>query len=191
MGRLNGYYSSLSEEDRLLVSHLLDMLEICEKSYQPRFSCFLNEHEALLAENVMTEQRCEGYRLYGGYEEASRKILGIFPPYWDDTEDFPIAALAFKYREADRLSHRDFLGAFMSKQIKRNVIGDIIIENGSATAFVHSSVKDALMFEISKIGSVGVKVTEVKDPVIHAENNFTEKSGTVSSLRLDSIVGMA
>lgn len=192
MGRLNNYYLSLPEEDRLLVSHLLDMIEICGKSYQPRFSYFLNEHEALLAQSVMEEQKCEGYKLYGGYEEASRKILGIFPPYCDDTNSFPISALSIKYREADKLSHRDFLGAFMSRQIKRNMLGDIIIEeNGKAVVFVHDSVKDTLIFEISKIGSVGVKLTEDKEPVINAEKNFIEKNGTVSSLRLDSIVSMA
>lgn len=191
MGRLNNYYMSLPEKDRLLVSHLLDMIEICDKSFQPRFSYFLNEHEALLAQSVMEEQRCEAYKLYGGYEEASRKILGIFPPYWEEEESFPITALSIKYREADKLSHRDFLGAFMSKQIKRDRLGDIIIESGRAVAFVHDSVKDTLIFEISKIGSVGVRITEDKDPVINAEKNFIEKSGTVSSLRLDSIVGMA
>lgn len=191
MGRLNSYYSSLPEDDRLLVSHLLDMIEICEKSYQPRFSYFLNEHEAMLAQSVMTEQKCEGYKLYGGYEEASRKILGIFPPYWEDTDRFPISALTFKYREADKLSHRDFLGAFMSRQIKRNMLGDIIIESGTAIAFVHDSVKDTLVYEISKIGSVGVKITEDKNPVIQIEKSFIEKNGTVSSLRLDSIVSMA
>lgn len=191
MGRLNSYYSSLPEDDRLLVSHLLDMIEICEKSYQPRFSYFLNEHEAMLAQSVMTEQKCEGYKLYGGYEEASRKILGIFPPYWEDTDRFPISALTFKYREADKLSHRDFLGAFMSRQIKRNMLGDIIIESGTAIAFVHDSVKDTLVYEISKIGSVGVKITEDKNSVIQIEKSFIEKNGTVSSLRLDSIVSMA
>lgn len=191
MGRLNNYYLSLPEEDRLLVSHLLDMIEICGKSYQPRFSYFLNEHEILLAQSVMEEQKCEGYKLYGGYEEASRKILGIFPPYWEDTNSFPISALSIKYREADKLSHRDFLGVFMSRQIKRNMLGDIIIESGKAVAFVHDSVKDTLIFEVSKIGSVGVKITEDINPVIHAEKNFIEKNGTVSSLRLDSIVSMA
>ena len=191
MGRLNKYYLSLPEEDRLLISHLLDMIEICEKSYLPRFSYFLNEHEVLLAQSVMEEQRCEAYKLYGGYEEASRKILGIFPPYWEDAYSFPISALSIKYREADKLSHRDFLGVFMSKQIKRDRLGDIIIESGKAVAFVHDSIKDTLFFEISKIGSVGVRITENKNPVIHSEKNFVEKIGTVSSLRLDSIVGMA
>lgn len=192
MSRLNGFYSGLPEEDRLLVSHILDMLEICEKSFTPRFSAFLDERQAVLAESVLKEQRWENCELYGGYEGAARKILGVFPPYRDiDREDFPIAALVFRYRETDSLSHRDFLGSFMSKQIKRNTIGDIITEKGRAAAFVHNSVKYALMSEIDKIGSVGVKITEEKAPDLRTEQSFSEKSGTVSSLRLDSVISMA
>lgn len=191
MGRLNGYYSALPQEERLLVSHILDMLEICEKSFQPRFSAFLNEREIALAEDVMTEQGCEAYRLYGGYDDASRKMLGVFPPYWEEDDCFPITALVFRYRAADKLSHRDFLGAFMSKQVKRSMIGDIIVAEGQATAFVQDSVKSELCSGITKIGSVGVSVSEEKKPVIEALQGFSEKSGTVSSLRLDSVVSMA
>lgn len=188
---MSGYYSALPQEERLLVSHILDMLEICEKSFQPRFSAFLNERETALAEDVMKWQGCEAYKLYGGYDTASRRILGVFPPYWEDTDCFPIAALVFRYRAEDRLSHRDFLGAFMSRQIKRNMIGDIITAEGQATAFVHDNVSSALLSEITKIGSAGVRVSLEESPVIEAGQGFSEKSGTVSSLRLDSIVGMA
>lgn len=192
MSKLNSYYSGLSDEDRLLVSHILDMIEICGKSYTPRFSAFLDERQAMLAESVMREQHCEDYELYGGYEGASRRILGIFPQYYERSgEDFPIAALVFRYRAADRLSHRDFLGAFMSRGINRNTVGDIIVENGRATAFVYSTVKFALMSEISKIGSAGVKVSEEEAPVIGSGQSFTEKSGTVPSLRLDCVVSLA
>lgn len=191
MGRLNGYYSALPQEERLLVSHILDMLEICGKCCQPRFSAFLNEREAALAEDVMTEQGCEAYMLYGGYDGASRKMLGVFPPYWEDTDCFPVTALVFRYRAADRLSHRDFLGAFMSKQIKRSMIGDIIVGEGQAAAFVQDSVSSELSSGITKIGSVGVSVSVEKKPVIEVRQSFAEKSGTVSSLRLDSVIGMA
>lgn len=192
MSRLNSYYSGLSEEDRLLVSHIMDMIEICEKSYTPRFTAFLDERQAILAESVVREQHCEDYELYGGYEGAARKILGVFPPYSEISgEDFPISALTFRYREADRLSHRDFLGAFMSCSINRNTVGDIIVENGRTTVFVHNTVKPVLMSEICKIGSAGVKVSEEKAPEFNSEQSFTEKSGTVSSLRFDSIVSLA
>lgn len=192
MSKLNSYYSGLSAEDRLLVSHILDMIEICGKSYTPRFSAFLDERQAMLTESVVREQHCEDYELYGGYEGAARRILGIFPQYYEKSGgDFPISALVFRYREADRLSHRDFLGAFMSCSINRNTIGDIIVENGKTTAFVHNTVKPVLMSEICKIGSAGVKVSEEETPEINSEQSFTEKSGTVSSLRFDSIVSLA
>ncbi len=191
MGKLNSYYSKLPEEDRILVSHILDMIEICEKSYQPRFSYFLDERQAMLAENVMLEQKCDNYKLFGGYENASRKVLGIFPPFFDDEEFYPFSVLSIKYRESDKLSHRDFLGVFMSKQIKRNMIGDIIVGKGNTIVFVYNTVKDVLMSEVSKIGSVGVKISETDNANIQFEQSFIEKTGTVSSMRLDSIVSVA
>ncbi|MBP1550317.1 MAG: RNA-binding protein [Oscillospiraceae bacterium] len=190
MGKLNSYYSKLPEEDRILVSHILDMIEICEKSYQPKFSFFLDERQSALAENVMIEQKYDNYKLYGGYDNASRKILAVFPPYYDD-EHYPITALSIKYREFDKLTHRDFLGVFMAKQIKRSMLGDIVVGKGHTTAFVYNTVKDMLISEINKIGSVGVKITETDNVDIQIEQSFIEKTGTVSSMRLDSIVSVA
>lgn len=191
MGKLNSYYAKLPEDDRILVSHILDMIEICERSYQPKFSFFLDERQVLLAENVMQEQHYELYSFFGGYDNASRKILGIFPPYWDSEESFPVTALSIKYRESDKLTHRDFLGVFMSKQIKRNMLGDIVVGKGITTVFVYNTVKDMLLSEISKIGSVGVKISETESLDFQVEQSFTEKTGTVSSMRLDSVVSVA
>lgn len=195
MGRFSGRFSELSQklsdEDKILVSHIQDMTEICEKSHKPRFSAFLDERQSVIAESVMNYLHMDSYKLFGGYEEAARKVLGVFPEYYDGEAEFPITALKFRYREADKLSHRDFLGAFMSRQIKREMLGDIIVSGGSTTAFVYDTVKDTLMSEISKIGSVGVKVSEENDPDLDFKQSFIEKSGTVSSMRLDSIVGMA
>jgi len=190
MGKLNSYYSKLPEEDRVLVSRILDMIDICEKSYQPKFSFFLDERQSALAENVMIEQKYENDKLFGGYDNASRKILAVFPPYYDD-EQYPIATLSIKYRETDKLTHRDFLGVFMAKQIKRNMLGDIVVGKGQTTVIVYSTVKDMLISEINKIGSVGVKITETDNVDIQVEESFIEKTGTVSSMRLDSIVSVA
>lgn len=186
----NEYFSKLSEEDRILASHIADMMNICEKSYCPKFSGFLDERQAVLVQSVLNERRFGRYSFYGGYENASRKVLGVFPEYCED-ERFPVSALTFKYRENDKLSHRDFLGAFMSKQIKREMLGDIVVGKGTATAFVYDTVKDVLLSEITKIGSVGVKVEEDNAPDLHIEQEFTEKNGSVSSLRLDSVLALA
>lgn len=190
MSALNEYFSGLSAEDRLLVSHIADMMDICGKSYCPKFSSFLDERQAALAQSALNERGFERYGFYGGYENASRKVLGVFPEYCED-EEYPVSAITFRYRENDRLSHRDFLGAFMSRQIKREMLGDIVVGKGSTTAFVYSTVKDVLLSEITKIGSVGVKSEEDDSPHIEVEQTFTEKNGSVSSLRLDSVLALA
>lgn len=190
MGRINRV-PELSDDDKILVSHIQDMTELCEKSYKPRFSAFLDERQIVVARSVLNDLRWNDYEFFGGYEEASRKVLGVFPEYYDGEPEFPIAALTFKYREADKLTHRDFLGVFMSRQVKREMLGDIIVSSGSTTAFVYDTVKQTLMSEISKIGSVGVKITEDNEPDLNISQSFIEKNGTVSSMRLDSIVGMA
>lgn len=190
MSALNEYFSRLSAEDRLLVSHITDMMDICGKSYCPKFSSFLDERQAALAQSALNERGFERYGFYGGYENASRKVLGVFPEYCED-EEYPVSAITFRYRENDKLSHRDFLGAFMSRQIKREMLGDIVVGKGSTTAFVYSTVKDVLLSEITKIGSVGVKSEEDDAPHIEVEQAFTEKNGSVSSLRLDSVLALA
>lgn len=190
MGALNEYFSRLSAEDRLLVSHIADMMDICGKSYCPKFSSFLDERQAALARSALNERGFRRYGFYGGYENASRKVLGVFPEYCED-EEYPVSAITFRYRENDRLSHRDFLGAFMSRQIKREMLGDIIVGKGSTTAFVYSTVKDVLLSEITKIGSVGVKSEEDDAPDLKSEQAFTEKNGSVSSMRLDSVLALA
>ncbi|MDE6762489.1 MAG: RNA-binding protein [Oscillospiraceae bacterium] len=190
MSALNEYFLRLSEEDRILVSHTTDMMNICEKSYSERFSNFLDERQAALTQAVLKERGFVGYSFYGGYENASRKVLGVFPEYCEERK-FPISALTFKYRENDKLSHRDFLGVFMSRQIKREMIGDIVVGKGTATAFVYDTVKDMLLSEITKIGSVGVKVEEDNNPNLKVEQAFIEKNGSVSSLRLDSVLAFA
>lgn len=190
MSAINEYFSRLSEDDRILVSHITDMINICEKSYSPRFSNFLDERQAALAQSVLNERGFGSYDFYGGYENASRRVLGVFPEYCEDRK-FPVSALTFKYRETDKLSHRDFLGAFMSRQIKREMLGDIVVGKGTATAFVYDTVKDVLLSEITKIGSVGVKTEEDNAPDIKVEQAFAEKNGSVSSLRLDSVLALA
>ncbi len=190
MSTLNEYFSKLPREDRVLVSHIMDMADICEKSYTPRFSNFLDERQIALAQSALNGRGFENYSFFGGYRDASRKVLGVFPPYCGE-EKFPVSAVVFKYRENDKLSHRDFLGAFMSKQIKREMLGDIVVGTGSTAAFVCDTVKPVLLSEITKIGSVGVKAFEDNNPDIQAVQAFTERNGTVSSLRLDSVLSLA
>jgi RNA-binding protein YlmH len=88
------------------------------------------------------------------------------------------------------LSHRDFLGALLSLNIKRETIGDILVGDSNAVVFVTNTVAPLILSEITKIGRVGVKVSDSVLDVLPIREEFEDIFGTVSSLRLDSVVSV-
>lgn len=191
--KLSGaYFDRLSDEERLFASHTADIAEICERKHIARFTAFLDENQIGIARSVLGNIGFENFVFFGGFEGASRSVLGVFPPYSEcELSEFPITALEIRYREKSKLCHRDFLGAFMSCGINRNMVGDIIVNSGQTVAFVYSTIVGSILNEIKKIGSEGVKISEVSLPEIVINNNFREISGTVSSLRADCVLSLA
>ncbi|MBQ5333276.1 MAG: RNA-binding protein [Oscillospiraceae bacterium] len=182
----------LDDEGKLLISRIGDMLDICEKSFSPKFSAFLSEGEALYAERFLAFMGHSHYRLYGGYEGAARCILCVYPEYCEpDIEDFPLKIVRFDGRDAGSLTHRDYLGSLMALGINRNQTGDIICDEGGAYAVLCPAAADMAVSGISKIGRVGVKPCFYEGGSISREDRFSEISASVASLRLDCVVAAA
>ncbi|MCI7767308.1 MAG: YlmH/Sll1252 family protein [Oscillospiraceae bacterium] len=182
----------LDEDGRLLISRIGDMLAICEKSFSPRFSAFLSEGEAVYAEKFLSFMGHGGYMLYGGYEGAARRILCVYPDYFEpDTADFPLRIVRFEGRDAKSLTHRDYLGSLMALGINRNQTGDIICDENGAYAVLCPAAADMAVSSISKIGRVGVRADFFTGDSIVREDKFSEISASVASLRLDCIVAAA
>lgn len=108
---------------------------------------------------------------------------------YDDVQpEFPISALEFRYRNCDKLNHRDFLGVLMSLGIERETVGDILVDDGRTIVFVKSDLKYYIVSQISKIGNVGVKIYDADLSKLPKGRGTEELSLVVSSLRLDNIV---
>ncbi|MBP3746440.1 MAG: RNA-binding protein [Ruminococcus sp.] len=181
-------------EDKLLEAKLGDMADRCERYGCPVYSSFLDEHECVVAEKWCVRLSSDfGWTFSGGFADARRKMLAVYPIYCSvpAEEDFPMKCLTFTYRKEDRLTHRDFLGSFMGQRLKREVIGDIIVSDGETQTFVTEVAAKAIMDSVTKIGRVGVKITDDVDFRLDAEQKYKEISGTVASLRLDCIVSLA
>ncbi len=134
------------------------------------------------------------YLSYGGYDSAIRKIIAIYPLYDEcDMGDLPIDIVRFTYRNGENLSHRDFLGALMSLQIKRSLIGDIICKSDIGQSFaIISKNATRLVLDVDKVGKSGVKASLVQMcDIPQVESSFVEKNITVASMRLDVIVSGA
>lgn len=182
-------FSLLNEEERYLSAHIADLQRLSIRSGVPRFSAFLNEREAVVADNSVKGTPC----FYGGYDGAARVVCGFVEnTYAEDLEPsdiFPISPLTFLFRKTDKLTHRDFLGAILSLGIKRELVGDILTEEGYAVVFVHNTAAD-LIRAVDKIGRVGVSCEDgITKPLPVQQTKRIDT--TVSSLRLDCIVSAA
>lgn len=185
------FFNNLSADDNILLKQILDWIYLAENKYAKKFSFFLNENQSVLCQRIFESQKFESYSFYGGYENAKRKLLCVHSPYEKVAEnDFPLEPLLFKYRKADNLSHRDFLGTLMALNIARNTIGDIIITDSSTQVFVYDKIAPVIIDNISKIGSVGVCISKGKMDNINVSDKFQRISGTVSSLRLDCVLSL-
>lgn len=180
--------------DKLFEARLGDMISRCERSSAPVFSFFLDERQCAEAELWCSHNAGDlRYMLWGGYEDAQRKMLAVYPDFCEDyvQEDFPMHCLTFTFRKEDRLTHRDFLGSFMALRLKREVIGDIIIAEGRAQTFVTEIASRLITTVTSKIGRVGVKISDDIPFELEKTQEFQDISGTVASLRLDCVVSLA
>ncbi len=185
------FLGSISDEEKILLNRVMQWADMAEEKYITRFSFFLDERQKMLCDKVLKSVGCENYRFFGGYESAQRTVLGIFPMYCEIEETlFPIVPLTFTYRKNDKLTHRDFLGSVMARQISRETVGDIIVADGKSVMFVYKTVASDVEC-MEKVGRVGVKISNGFDAGIVPIQNFQEISGTIASLRLDCVLSLA
>lgn len=183
---------NLGDDEKQLVLHINDLISLSNKHFKPYYSYFLNERQAELARCAVTENAASSFCFWGGYDDAARVMLCVYPEYMrPENNNFPIACLNVKFRKVDELSHRDFLGSLMALGIKRETVGDIIVQEGIASFFVKSDMKQYIKSQISKIGRVGVAFCDETADFKSVSQNFEDRECVVSSLRIDSVVGAA
>lgn len=173
-------------ETELFVARVGDTADICEKTGRPKFIGFLSAEQGVLASGLLSKRAID-FALFGGYDNAERQVLGCFPD-WMAEKSFPVDAITFTYRKSDILYHKDFLGSLMALGIKRETVGDILIEEGRAVAFVLDEITDYILAEVGKIGRIGVTAQKGFYEPLPQKNSLKEFTETVASLRLDCVV---
>ena len=177
-----------AQEDKLFEAKIEDCLRLGEK--RPAFfGLFWIFSERAYAEEYLRRAHAENYRFFGGFPEAERTVLGVFPDYTEPLdEEFPVMGLTVKFRRQDALSHRDFMGSFLAQGVVRASLGDILAEEGRAVLFVKTELAPHFLSQIDKIGRVGVQITKgFTDPLPQA-HSFQPMGGVVASERLDCLV---
>ncbi len=169
------------------MSRLEDLCAGAENRYRTSFLGFLDERQRKLCTDAL-KYRGVPFRFFGGYEDAERTFLGLSPQEEIPDEEFPLECVCLSFRECDALTHRDILGSLMGLNIKRDTIGDIIVEPGKALVFLTAAVVPVVMGELSKVGRSGVRCSRIPCAEVSVTRKFQELSGTITSLRLDCVV---
>lgn len=181
-----------------VIMKVLDRVEVVLRKHEIKATDFLTPHQIKKTVGILEGIEGISYIETGGYEGAERKLLIIFPEYLVATDvEIPLKALETRGNiQFNRISHRDYLGAILGLGLKREKIGDMLLHQEGNYHFchiiVHEELKDFILFNFEKVGNVGVSVKEIslnniKPNVIE----YKESSGSVASLRLDAIIGLA
>ncbi|MCD8005616.1 MAG: YlmH/Sll1252 family protein [Oscillospiraceae bacterium] len=182
---------SISDDERILLRHIVDLGQNSQLSGRSRYSCFLDERQLALCTISLEQHLSEGgdipeYELLGGYDKAERRVI-VFSGYGYTV---PFSPVVFRGRDVGKLSHRDFLGTLMSLDIKREMIGDILVGEKQTVVFVMNSVLPVVE-EITKVGGVGVTIDHDFHESYVPEKKFEIINATVKSLRIDAVLSDA
>lgn len=178
----------MQTEDEILRAKLRDAVRLARSGSGAHFVGFLDEHEAAVAEAFVQAEHFADYMLWGGFPEAERVCFGAFPEWMEPAGDaFPIETVTAAFRSCDSLSHRDFLGALIGAGITREVLGDILPEDGRCVFFLRSEMADFLLSQITKIGRVGVKLQRGVALPLPQAHHYQPFSTVIASARLDCV----
>ena len=193
---LNNYKK---QEDRFLLSQVLDKIDKCKKNNKIEDTDFLDMYQIALLKSFFRKIDFKNYVLFGGYQEAERKIIIIFP------DGYNISMIEKNYskiikgiriilpeqrNEKIEYSHRNYLGAIIKVGMRREKVGDIIVSKNGADILIKQESAESLMQELKLLNRFEnssfqlIDISDLNEPDIKIE----EVNIIVPSLRLDNFV---
>lgn len=181
-------------DDKLIVSKILDKAAKAQKSSSPAYSDFLDPYQRSIVERALGDVVDLKYEFNGGYIGAERVIIIFRPNFISPRSEsdivYPFKVVNITLHGRGALTHRDYLGSLMGLGIKREKIGDILVEEESCTVIVLSEIADFIKYNLSKVSNIKADADIISiDQLVAPEPKVKEVNTTVASLRLDSIAG--
>jgi RNA-binding protein YlmH len=183
--------SPLSEAEKKWLQNFERKLESLSGS-RTLTTSFLDPRQLELAEAALRKEERLSYTVFGGYPEAERNVLFIFPA--QQKERLPeLEAIQVSWKDqSEPIGHRDLLGAVLALGLKRDQVGDIILfGNLEAVVFVAAAQAGYVSANLTMVGhsAVDCAVIDISELPL-PEDDGREIRGTVASLRLDAILSL-
>lgn len=129
--------------------------EVVSQCHYPYYFDFLDVHHQSLAETYLNNKPVS-YLLWGGYEDAERQMLCIYPDdYHEDDLFWPIRLCMISVQFP--CSHRHVLGALMGLGIERDCIGDILVHKNSVQFLFVDRLEEFIGFSLTKLKGYDIR----------------------------------
>lgn len=170
------------------LKRVIDQCNQGMKYYEVIKTDFLSPDLHGYIEGIMYHYPDLNYSLDGGYHAAEYKRLILWPDFLEAPID-NVSVVDIVYDpKFGSITHRDVLGATLGLGLKREVVGDILLEEGHVQIMTSENIAEFLNSHLIKIGRVSIHVKLDVDEMIDYEPAFKMSFTTVKSLRLDGVI---
>lgn len=187
------------QQDKLILSKVEDKINFCIQKNQIQNTDFLDLSQKQLISKFLKTNKISNYIFYGAFDKAERNILLIYPQKLeslvkenkiDYSNIISVIRIELPNENKGQYTHRDYLGGLMKIGIKREKIGDILVDENGADIIINKDIEKFLLLNLSDL----TRFSKSKIEKIDIENlrkleiKKEEILATVSSMRLDNIV---
>lgn len=179
------------KDEQSFIEQVSDWQREVEDRYTPKITDFLDPRQRFIVASIVGQANDLTVYKEGVFEQAERKRVIIAPSYYvPEKDDYQVTIFSVNYpSKFVQLRHPDVLGALLSLGIERGKFGDIRVAENTVQFAIATEVADYVRANLSSIGKVKVHVEELGvKPLLRVEEQWIERSYTVSSMRLDVVL---
>lgn len=188
----------MEKGEKMILAQIEDKVRLCHIRGQIQHTNFFTEEEQSKIQQYLNMQKLQNFTWYGGYENAERKMLIVYPEKIADViknekslaNEIKVIHIILPSENYGKYEHRNYLGAIMKLGVEREKVGDILVEKEGAYIIIEETVEKFLMNQLpnltrfAKAKIENIPLNEIKIP----ERQMQEKTIIVSSMRIDNIV---
>lgn len=182
----------MTNEQELLKKRFIELATKSERGGYYAYTDFLGLSEQSVFNEAKRSFGKVRYTLFGGAAGCERMVVRFGDPEeLGYEEDFPISIIKAEPKSAkfaDKLTHRDFLGALLNLGIERKTLGDIVILDNVGYIFAEEEIAGYIVSSLEKIKHTDVR-TMITDTLPEGELFRTERLKVqVAGERLDAVI---
>lgn len=185
------------ENNNFLIANVKDKLTLSKKRNKILNTVFYTEIERAQIEKELKIIKENNYFFFGGYEEAERKVLIVYPEKFSEeivknnlNNILKVIKIVLPSELVDKYNHSSYLGSLMKLGLERDIFGDIICFNEEAyiillkenAEYVKENLSHLTKFKKAKLEIINFDEIKVKP------KEFEEFKIVISSNRLDNFV---